>query len=105
MARAGVLGLAIVGRQIAPTAWLVELAAWLLALAVPAIAIAFLAGLLRWRLFAEHALQRLAECLRTLPDAMTLRRAFAEAFGDPTLEIVFPEGGPATAGWIVGACR
>ena len=67
--------------------------AWLLAIAVPAIAIAFLVGLLRWRLFAGAALQRVAERLRAMPDVPTLRRAFAEAFDDPTVEIVFPAHG------------
>jgi signal transduction histidine kinase len=94
LARAGALGVAIVGRELEPDTWPIQLAAWLLALAVPAIAVAFLAGLLRWRLFAESALRRLAECLRALPDALTLRRAFAEAFGDPTVKIVFPGGAP-----------
>ena len=94
MARAAALGVAIVGRELDPDAWPVQLAAWLLALAVPAVAIAFLAGLLRWRLFAETALRRLAECLQALPDALTLRRAFAEAFGDPTVKIAFPESAP-----------
>jgi signal transduction histidine kinase len=91
MARAAVLGVAIVARDLGTDAWQLQLASWLLALAVPAIALAFLVGLLRWRLFAERALQRLAECLRGLPDALTLRRAFAEAFGDPTVQIVFPD--------------
>ena len=99
MLRAGALGVAIVGRELEPTSWPIELAAWLLAIAVPAIAIAFLVGLLRWRLFAGAALQHVAECLRSLPDALTLRRAFAEAFDDPTIEIVFPDGG-AGDGWM-----
>jgi signal transduction histidine kinase len=98
-ASAGLLGVALVARQIDPTALTVEVAAWSLALAVPAIAIAFLVGLLRWRLYAEHALQHLAECLRGLPNAATLRRAFAEAFGDPTIEIAFPASG-SDADWI-----
>ena len=98
---AGALGIAIVGREFEPTAWPIELAAWLLALAVPAIAVAFLAGLLRWRLFAGAALQHVAECQRSLPDAPTLRRAFAEAFDDPTIEIVFPERG-SDGRWIDG---
>jgi signal transduction histidine kinase len=68
------------------------------AIAVPAIALAFVVGLLRWRLFAGAALQHVAECLRSLPDALTLRRAFAEAFDDPTVEIVFPDG--AGDGWM-----
>jgi signal transduction histidine kinase len=99
MARAGVLGVAVVVRELDAQGRLLEATSWLLALAVPAIALAFLAGLLRWRLFAERALQRLAECLRGLPDALTLRTAFAEAFGDPTIEIVFPEPG-ATGRWM-----
>jgi signal transduction histidine kinase len=94
MAGAGALAVAIVARHVDPTAWPVEVAAWLLALAVPAIALTFLAGLLRWRLFAERALRRLAEWVRGLPDAVTLRRAFAEAFDDPTVEIVFPASSP-----------
>jgi signal transduction histidine kinase len=94
--RAAALGIAIVGRELDPNAWPIQLAAWLLALAMPAVALAFLAGLIRWRLFAETALRRLAECLRSLPDALTLRRAFADAFGDPTIEIVFPGGAPDT---------
>jgi len=94
MARAGALGIAIVGRELEPEAWPIELAAWFLVLTVPAIALAFLAGLLRWRLYGERTLRRLATCLRSAPDAVTLRRAFAEAFGDPTLEIVFPSGAP-----------
>ena len=92
MLRAGALGIAIVGRELEPTAWPIEFATWLLAIAVPAMAFAFLVGLLRWRLFAGAALQHVAECLRSLPDALTLRRAFAEAFDDPTVEIVFPVG-------------
>jgi signal transduction histidine kinase len=98
MLRAGALGVAIVGRELEPTAWPIELAAWIVAIAIPAIALAFLVGLLRWRLFAGAALQHVAECLRSLPDALTLRRAFAEAFDDPTVEIVFPDG--AGDGWM-----
>jgi signal transduction histidine kinase len=90
IAYACVLGLGIVARQLDPTAWTVEVAAWLVALALPAIALAFVAGLVRWRLFAGHALERLAECVRTVPDVVTLRRALGDAFDDPALEIVFP---------------
>ena len=65
--RAAALGTAIVGRELEPTAWPIELAAWLVVFAVPAIALAFLIGLLRWRLFAGAALQHVAECLRLAP--------------------------------------
>jgi signal transduction histidine kinase len=97
-ARAAVLGVAIVLRDL-DTRWPIQGAAWLLAFAVPAIAIAFLVGIMRWRLFAGKALQRLAQSVGTLPDAATLRRAFAEAFDDPSIEIVFPAPG-ADVGWM-----
>jgi signal transduction histidine kinase len=104
LARVGVLGVAFVARQIDPSAWPVEAAAWLLAFAAPAIALAFLVGLLRWRLFAGKALERLAECLRTVPDAPRLRLALAEAFGDPTIDIAYPAGG-GTDGWMDSSGR
>ena len=98
IARAALLGVAIVARQVESTAWPLEIAAWLLALAVPAIAFAFFLGLLRWRLYAERALQSLAACLRDLPDPVMLRQAFADAFKDPSIEIAFPAGGGD--GWV-----
>ena len=97
--RAGLLGVAAVARQVDPTAWLLEVAAWLLALAVPAVAFAFFLGLLQWRLYAERTLQSLGACLRDLPDTATLRKAFADAFKDPSIEIVFPAG-DAEDGWL-----
>jgi signal transduction histidine kinase len=97
--RAGLLGVAIVARQIDPTAWPLEVAAWLLALAFPAVALAFFLGLLQWRLYAERTLQSLAACIRDLPDPATLRQAFADAFKDPSIEIVFPAGN-ADDGWL-----
>jgi signal transduction histidine kinase len=99
MARAGALGVLIVARDLDTGVPVLNASAWLLALAVPTIALAYLAGLVRWRLFAQRALQRLADCLRALPDALTLRKAFADAFGDPTIEIVFPEQG-ANGRWM-----
>jgi signal transduction histidine kinase len=97
--RAGVLASAMSARWLQPNAPLLEAAAWALALALPLIALAFLVGHLRWRLFAGRALERLAACMRTLPDAVTLRRAFAEAFEDPLLDLAFlaPRG---STGWV-----
>jgi signal transduction histidine kinase len=90
IAVASILGIALVARQSDPDAWTVRFAAWLLAFAIPAIALAFLVELLRWQLFSARALQRLAACVRAVPNALTLRREMAEAFEDPSLEIVFP---------------
>lgn len=60
------------------------------ALTVPAIALVFV---LRRRSFAGRALERLAVELRASHDATTLRRAFAAAFEDPSVAIVFPVAG------------
>ena len=87
--RVGAFGAATLGRRVAPESNLVEVSAWLLAIAVPLLAIAFLVGLLRWWLFMARATQRLAARLRghTSPD--DLRAALADAFDDPSLEIVY----------------
>ncbi|MBS1869262.1 MAG: hypothetical protein JSS99_06325 [Actinobacteria bacterium] len=91
--RAGLLAVGMSARWVDPSPVVLRTVAWMLALAVPLIALAFLAGLLRWRLFAGRALERLAACLRAKPDAPTLRRAFADAFEDPSVELAFPARG------------
>ena len=50
----------VAARLIAPDSGLTETGAWLLALAVPLLAIAFLVGVWRWRLFIAEAMHRLA---------------------------------------------
>ena len=101
IAVASIIGLGIIARQIDPNAWTVRVAAWLLAFAVPAIAVAFVVGLLRWRLFAAGALQRVAESVRCVPNAITLRRELADALADPALEIAFPSG-DGDGAWMDG---
>jgi signal transduction histidine kinase len=83
-------GIAFLVRQADSAAPAVDVAAWLIAFGVPALALAALSGMVRWRLLAGGALERLVACLRTGPDCVTLRRAFAEAFGDPSVRIAFP---------------
>jgi signal transduction histidine kinase len=96
--RAALIATGFVVRAVEPQSGLVKLLGWLIALAVPAIALALLLGQLRWRFFAGRALERLAECLQRAPDAATLRRAFAEAFGDPSVQVAFPTG--SKGGWL-----
>jgi signal transduction histidine kinase len=69
---------------------------WLIALAVPAIALGFLAGLLWWRLFVAEALHRLAIRLRASSGPDELRDALAEAFHDPGVQIAYP----GTGEWV-----
>ena len=60
-----------------------EAASWLLALAVPLLAVAFLVGVWRWRLFIAEAMQRLAVRLQGRSGRRSSRRALAEEFDDP----------------------
>jgi signal transduction histidine kinase len=91
--RVALAGIVFIGREFDPSAWSVEAAAWLVSLAMPAIALAFLAGLVSWRLFASDALQRLAECVNTSPNAPQLQGALATTLSDPTLRVAFPGSG------------
>jgi signal transduction histidine kinase len=104
LARAAVMGIAIVARQAGPRAPAIEAAAWALALATPAMAIAFAIGLERFRLFTGRVLQYLAGCIRALPDAVALQRALRRAFGDPSLRLAFPRKGSREL-WSDGAGR
>ena len=72
---------------------------WTIALLIPAMAIAFLIGLLRWQLFTADALQRLARELHQHPDTEQLRVALARTLGDPALQIAFWKG-EATGCWV-----
>jgi signal transduction histidine kinase len=94
--RLGALSAGFASRRLAPDSTLTEAIAWLTALALPAIACAFLVGLVRWRFFMATAMQRLATSQRARPGPAELRDALAEAFDDPTLDVVYrldePEG-------------
>ncbi len=76
-----------------------DIFAWLLALTGPLLALGFLLGLLRRRLSIAGALQRLAVRLGERPDPEGLRLAFADAFVDPDVAVLFPVNG----GWIDAA--
>jgi signal transduction histidine kinase len=97
-ALAGLTGAGLVARELDRSARVIEAVAWLLALALPALALACLAAFVRWRMLAGRALEQLARCLQTMPDCATLQRAFADAFDDPDVNIVFPAGG-SDEGW------
>ncbi|HEU4974900.1 MAG TPA: histidine kinase [Baekduia sp.] len=98
--RTAMVGSAIVGRDLGGTRQVAEVSAALIAWLTPLVALAFLAGVVRSRLFGERALRRLALCVRARPDVPALQRAFADALEDPGAEIVFPRGGAPVAGWM-----
>jgi signal transduction histidine kinase len=87
--RLGVFALTLAARRVNPDSQLVDLGTWLLALAVPLLAVAFLAGVWRWRLFTGAAMQRLAGRVRADQGPEDLREALADAFDDPGLEIAY----------------
>jgi len=69
---------------------------WLIALIVPALAVAFLIGLMRWWVYVGASLRRLAARLRTPVAPEELRSALSNAFEDPSLEVVYRRAG----GWV-----
>ena len=85
--RLGAFAVTLAGRRIAPDSRLVDVGVWLLALSVPLLALAFLVGVWRWRLFMASAMQRLATRLRARPEPEDLREALADAFQDPSLDV------------------
>ena len=68
-------------------------AVWALALSFPLLALAFLAGIANWHLFIADALQHLGGRLTGHPGPEELQTALAETFDDPSLQIVYPNGG------------
>jgi signal transduction histidine kinase len=98
-ARCAVYALAFPIRALAgPSSSLVDVVTWLLALALPSMAIAFLLGELRSRLFISSALERLGMKIGAAPSPWTLRTAVAETVGDPSLEVAY--WAPDVGGWV-----
>jgi signal transduction histidine kinase len=79
----------------------VEGGVWLIALTVPALAVGFMIGLMRWWVYVGASLRRLAARLRSPLAPQELRSTLAEAFEDPSLEVVYRRAG----GWIDGEGR
>ena len=88
-ARVALLAATFIVRRSAPASQWVDALVWLIALAVPTMALAFLVGLLRWRMFVARAMRRFAGALSPHPRPEDLRTALAEAFDDESLEIAY----------------
>jgi signal transduction histidine kinase len=87
--RVAALGATIFARRLDADPERLKVGAWVVPLALPALAIAFLLGLVRWRLFVAGAMQRLATRLPGTAEPEQLRTALADAFDDPSIEIVY----------------
>ncbi len=92
VAVAGILVTAVglVVRRFAPGSSALAVVRWLAAFALPAMALAFLVGLARWRLYVGASLRRFAASIGSPAGPGGVRDAFADAFEDPTLAIVYP---------------
>ena len=80
-----------------------DLVGWIFILGLPAIALAFLVGVLRRRLYAGAALQRLALRLQDDPNA-NLSVVMGQALADPSLEVAYWMPGPRGP-WVDEAGR
>ena len=89
LARMVVFAAGFVLRAVVPDSTAVVVAVWLIAMGVPAMALAFLFGVLEWRLSVGTALERLGRHRVSGSDPEELRAALADAFEDPALEILY----------------
>jgi signal transduction histidine kinase len=99
IARLVLLAIATAVRRAAGGAAAVEPLVWGIALAIPALAVAFLLGLVRRRLREADALRRFGLGLGGLRRPSELQDALAEAVEDPTLRVVYRVEG-ASPGWV-----
>jgi signal transduction histidine kinase len=76
----------------------VEISAAVLSLALPALSVAFLIGLVRWRIYTADALVSLAPSARERNGPEMPRDLIAKTLNDPTVELAYwhPEDG----GWV-----
>jgi signal transduction histidine kinase len=78
---------ALFSRGLAPHGLVTHVFMWTLALLMPMIALGFLLGLARWRMFVTSAIQGVHARLRGIPGPQHVRDVLAEAFEDPGLQI------------------
>jgi signal transduction histidine kinase len=81
------------------TAAVVDVLTWIYVGSLALVSAAFAVGLLRERLFAAKALERLTLGLRPHADAAELRAALADALEDPSLRVLYRVEGTAER-WI-----
>jgi len=98
LARAAALGFGVGLRRVDPAAGALEATTWVIALGLPAMAVGFLVGLVRWRMLTADALLRLAFGMRHDPHPAQLRELIADALGDPSVRLAYRDAA-STTGW------
>ena len=96
LARSAVFPAAVAVRAAAPDSAAADALTWIIALGLPAMALGFFVGLVRWRLFVAEALQVLGLRLQSGSDAAGLRNVLADALDDPSLWLAHWSG----VGWV-----
>lgn len=99
--RVATFGASIAVRRADPDGALVDVLIWVVLLGLPAMSLAFLLGLVRWRLFAADALLRLAVGIRHDPHPDELRQLIATGLSDPSVELAYRDP-RASTGWVDG---
>jgi signal transduction histidine kinase len=97
--RVATLALYFVTRRIDPASWTLQLFSWAYVLALPAVALACVAGRLYPRLFAASALDRLARSLGSGATAAHLSQVMASTLEDPSLRVLHSFPGDSGA-WV-----
>jgi signal transduction histidine kinase len=85
------LALYLLIRRAVPGTQVVDVLGWLWAMTIPAIASAFLIGLVRRRTILGEVLTRVSLELSRRLDRTQLRSTLATAFDDPTVDVLVPE--------------
>lgn len=79
--------IALVARRASPTAAFTETVVWMLSFTVPALALAFLVGFLRWHLFVTAGVRIVNSRLRDMPGPEEVQDLVGSAFDDLRLRI------------------
>jgi signal transduction histidine kinase len=97
--RIGSFALSIGARRAGADDAIIDTLIWIVLLGLPAMSLAFLVGLVRWRLFTADALLGVAIGIRHDPHPDELRDLIATALSDPSVELAYRDPGVAT-GWV-----
>jgi signal transduction histidine kinase len=87
IARLIMFAVTLTARRIAPASTLTQVGVWILAFMMPALAAAFLVGLVRWHLFVSTGTWTVNARLREMPGPEQVQELLASAFDDPGLQI------------------
>jgi signal transduction histidine kinase len=91
----------LTARRVDPDSTATDLLLWVIALSVPAVAVGFLIGLWRWRVYEHRSLRQLAAAGAAHPGGLRLRET-ADLLNqalDPSLELFYRSTDPPS-GWL-----